>query len=308
MALGFGLVAARVGNGQTGERSAAKLIHVLTDPIDPLEHPDLYDTSGFKMSDRNRDAANSLVALGSAAIPDLDSAFNQIERQGKGTPLAWHSSWLLFAYARIRGPAAYQRLRGMIENPKLRFLVNDLDNSLAFALGLTSYESASRVAYRQIGFRVEPRYSLDAMILAWMQGNRTGMEEELGPNARSILRSLLAKRSWPDLENEVWHGPTDSGAGMGFRFEYPGDWSKPEETLDQKLQDRRRYQNLDQFPTEPKLPTQFVDKVGNKCVKREIRFVLAPAVPEGTGFRYFVDDEDLVGLLRTITGCAVRMH
>jgi hypothetical protein len=132
------------------------------------------------------------------------------------------------------------------------------------------------------------------------------METELGPHARSSLGSLLAKQSWADLEDQMWHGAAGSGAAIGFRFEIPGDWSKPEETLDQGLQDRRRYVNLDEFPAEPKLVTQFVDKVGNNCVKREIRFVLAPAVPKGTGFRYFVDDSDIEGLLRTISGCALH--
>jgi hypothetical protein len=304
--LAFGLIGAQAGENPFKDPSAARLIHFLTEPIDPLEHRGLYDTSGFEMSDRNRAAANSLVALGSAAIPDLDSAFDQIEQQGEKTLLARNSRWLLFAYARIRGPKAYQRLRAMIDSPRLRFLCSDLDGSLALALSLTSYVSASRVAYESIGFRMEPRYSLDAMILAWMQGNRTRMEEELGPNARSSLESLLAKRSWADLEDQMWHGPTGSDAAIGFRFETPGDWSKPEEALDQGLQNRRRYVNLDELPTEPRLLTQFVDKVGNNCVKREIRFARVPRVPEGTGFRYFVDDSDLEGLLRTISGCALH--
>ena len=244
------------------------------------------------------------MALGPASIPDLDSALDLTERQGEETP--WNSRWLLFAYAKIRGPKAYERLRTMAGNPRLRFLSADLDNSLALALGLTSYASASRVAQHLFGFEVEPRYQLDAMILAWMHGNRTEMDEELGPNARSSLKSLLTKRSWADLEHQIWHGAAPSDAAIGYRFEIPGDWSQPEETLDQGLQDRRRHVILDEFPAEPKLATQFVDKTGNNCMKREIRFVQAPAEPRGVVMKYVVDDSDMEGLLRTISECALR--
>ncbi len=306
------LLASRLSAAQTGQNlprdlSAAKLIQALTEPINPYEHPEFLETTHTRISDRDRALANSLVALGSTAIPDLDSALDQIARQGEETPRPWDSRWLLYAYAKIRGPKAYQRLRTMADDPKLRFLSGPLDDSLALALLLTSYVSVSRVAQHFFGLQVEPRYSLDSVILAWMQGNRTGMEEELGANARSSLKSLLAKRSWVDLEHHMWHGAPRSDAVIGYRFEFAGDWSQPEETLDQGLQNRRRfYPNVDELPTEPKLLTQFVDKVGNKCVKREIRFVLLPAIPEGTGFRYFVDDNDMEALLRTISECALH--
>ena len=304
--LASGLIAAQTAENRPRDPSAAKLIHDLAEPINPLERPDLYDTSGFKISDRNRALANSLVALGSAAVPDLETAFDQIEQQGQDTPFGWNSRWLLFAYARSRGREAYRRLHAMADNPKLRFLSIGLDQSLALALGLTSYVSASRDADTSHGFRTDPRYSLDGMILAWMQGNRTGMEKELGPKARVSLGALLVKRSWAQFENQMWHGATSSDCAVGFRFEIPGDWSKPAETLDQALENRRRYPaSLDESPTEPKLETQFVDKAGNDCLTREIKFVLAAAVPNGTGWRYFVDDSDMEGLLRTISECAL---
>ncbi len=303
--LAFGLIAVRAGKSQTGDQSAGKLIHFLTDSIDPFEKSDLLDKNGARIAAVDRAAANSLVALGSAAIDDLNAAFDQIERQGEETTLAENSRWLLFAYARIRGADAYPRLRGMTANPKLRFLRYDLDHALAIALVLTSYVSASRVASRFICCRAqEPRHSLERLILAWMQGNLSWMEEELGPHARLALGSLLANRRWVDLQNELWHGATDSDVALGFRFESPGDWSEPEETLDQELQDRRRSPNIDQFPTEPELVTQFVDRAGYSCTKREIRFVRVPRGPGRMGFKYVVDDEDLASLLRTISGCA----
>jgi hypothetical protein len=301
--LAVGLIPVRAGKSQVGDKSAAKLIHFLTDPV---ERPDLLDKNGARIPDGDRAAANLLVAMGSAAIDDLDAAFDLIERQGQETPLALNSKWLLFAYARIRGPEAYQRLRAMIANPRLRFLRGDLDHSLAMALGLTSYVSASRVAYQVCCRTEEPRDSLDRLVLAWMQGNRLWMEEELGPNGRLALGSLAANRSWLAMRATMWHGVPDSDLAIGFRFESPSDWSKPEETLDQALQDRRSHVDRDQFPTEPKLLTQFVDRAGNGCAPLEVRFVRVPRGTGGLGVRYVVDEADLEGLLRTVSECALR--
>src|SRR5206468_571240 len=103
-----------------------------------------------------------------------------------------NSKWLLLAYARIRGPAAYPRLRAMADNPRLRYLSGDVDQSLAIALDLTSYISASRIANEFVCCRSEePRHALDQLILAWLQGNRQRMEEALGPHARLSLDSLV---------------------------------------------------------------------------------------------------------------------
>jgi len=248
--LACGLIAAQSGEDRL---SAAKLIQALTEPIDPHKHPEFLETTHTLLPARRRATANLLVALGPAAIPDLDSALDGIVRQGEETARPWDSRWLLFVYAKIRGPKAYERLRTMADDPRLRGFSSYLDNSLALALGLTSYVSAPRVTQNSFGPQVEPRYQLDALILAWMHGNRTEMEEELGPSARSSLKSLLAKRSWAKLEHQMWHGATRSDAAIGYRFEIPGDWSQPEETLDQEIQDRRRFVKLWEFPAEPKL-------------------------------------------------------
>jgi len=303
--LAFGVISVRAQEGKIRDRSAAELVHFLTDPIDPLQWPDPLDRSPAR-AEANRAAANSLVALGSKAMGDLDMAFDEIERRGEESPLARNAKWLLLAYATIRGPESYQRLRAMIDNPRLRFLDRDLDNSLAVALGLTSYVSAARLDYPFVCCE-EPRQSLDRLILAWMQGDRLSMEGELGSSARLALGLLLANRSWPDMRAEVWQGVPGPESAVGFRFENPGDWSRPEDTLDKALRDRRRTVHLDKIPKQPRLVTEFVDRAGNDCTRLEIRFVEVPTDRGSILVKYVVDERDLEGLLRTISRCALRL-
>lgn|ERR1017187_1464570 len=292
---------------QTRHQSAAEIIRFLNDPrvvVGSLPQR-------LEQRRAERAAANELVALGSAAVRDLDAALDRMEQQAGG------SEWLLIAYARILGPAARQRLQVMNANRRLGFLHEDLDNALAVALGLTDYVSAARLYPFTPARPEEPRHALDRFILGWMQDNRSQMEYVLGPKSRQDLDSLLARQSWQALRSEVLGALPGPGVAMGFRFEGAGDWSQPEETLDQELWHRRSRQTTvlilnanpwDDLPPEATLSTQFVDRVGKDCGgHRDIRFVRAPAeAPGNTPFKYLIDEGDLKTLLRTVSGCALR--
>jgi len=129
------------------------------------------------------------------------------------------------------------------------------------------------------------------------------MEEALGPRARLALGSLIARRSWFELRAEMWHGAATSDFALGFRFDEAGDWSKPEDTLDQGLQDRRRSVDAP-LPSDPALMTQFVGISGRDCGSRKIGFVRLPGTPAWLPTKYLVDDPDVGALLRAITDCA----
>jgi hypothetical protein len=301
LALGLVLTAG-AGNGQTVGHSSAEIIRFLNNPI---SRPDLLDKNGARIPQVDRAAAGSLVALGSSAIPDLEAAFGLIEQQGP--PGALNSRWLFVAYARILGSAAYQRLRAMSEYPGLRPLYGDLDESLAVALDLTSYVSGTRIAGTALCCQFqEPRHALDQFILAWFQGNRLQMEESLGPRARPALKSLLAQRPWLELRRGMLHGAPVSRLAIGYRFDGSDDWSKPEETLDQGLQDRRRSVDLGNLPANPDVLTRFVDVNGGGCGSRAIRFARVARAPGGLRSMYVIDDTDLEGMLRLITDCTVK--
>ena len=300
----LGLIFLGTGKSQTADLSAAEIIRFLTDPTGEST---VLNKNGVRSNEVDRGAANSLVALGAAAIPGLDEALDLIEQREQPTRVAPSSKWLLFAYARIRGPAAYKRLRAMADNPTLRYLRGDIDQSLAIALGLTSYISASRIADPFVCCgSMEPRNALDQLILAWLQGNRSEVEDALGARARLALGSLLTRHSWLDLHTEIWHGASSSGLALGYRFDDSGDWSQPDETLDQTLYARRHSVNLGQFPVHPDILTHFVGISGLSCGSLDIEFVRVPKSPDGLLSKYVVDDPDLRGLLRTITECAVK--
>lgn len=286
----------------------AKADQLVQSLVHPIYDPAVLDKNLARLPEVDRAIANALVELNESSIPAIEEAFDaRPDSQKQFSP---SFRWLLFAYAWIRGPAAYSQLRAMVDSPNLRFLRGDLDQSLALALGLTSYVSASRVADKFVCCRVEePRHSLDRFILAWMQSNRSQVEEELGPGAQRVFASLLSQRTWVTLLTEIWGNESHASAGVGFRFDLSDDWAKPEETLDPVIQQRRHAVNLGDWPANPRISTVFVDRAGKFCAERDVTFLRTPRSSSGVGAlrtKYVIDEADISGLLRTITTCALR--
>src|ERR1700683_219887 len=65
----------------------------------------------------NRAMAKSLVELGRSATPDLAKALDSVDARGDRSEYFINSAWLIYAYARIEGSAAYPRLWKMVGNP-----------------------------------------------------------------------------------------------------------------------------------------------------------------------------------------------
>lgn len=283
----------------------ARATELVESLVHPSYDPALLTKNGNRRAELDRAIADSLVELRDSATPAIEEAFNAIpDPQGQFSP---SFRWLLFAYAQIRGRAAYVRLRAMVDNPNLRSLRGDLDQSVALALGLTSYVSASRVAYEFICCRAEePRHSLDRLILAWMQSNRSKVKEELGPDGQRSFASLLSQRSWVTLLTETWGNESHAGAGVGFRFDLSDDWAKPEETLDPVIHQRRHAVNLAAWPANPTISTVFVNGSGKLCAERNVIFLRTPRFPGAAipVYKYVVDEGDMSGLLQTIATCA----
>lgn len=295
------------GRAQTQDQSPSDLIRFLTYQSD---RPDKWGVVRgiFSCGAANGEAredravARSLVRLGVLAIPDIEEALDSIERLGQQSKFATNSGWLLFAYARIEGSAAYPRLRRMIGKPELAFLQNGLDNSLALSLGLTSYVSASQVPMRISRCRRdEPRDALDQLILAWERNDRPWLEAILGPSARAALNTLLKGRTWEGMRAELWHGDSSADVAVGYRFEVPGPWSEPEETLD----DRAEHENATMSLANPDLDTLFTDGAGGDCGRHRVKF-LKTQVDGSAAVTYLVDNSDLGDLLRSIASCATK--
>jgi len=131
-------------------------------------------------------------------------------------------------YAKVRGAAAFPRLRELIENPRLEPFQNMLGESVALSLGLTSYLASSAIPLdSDMCGSLEPRYSVDRLILAWEREDQSVFENALGPNAR---KAMLDGGGWLALRAELWRGRSSDWVAVGYRFEIAGCWSEPEDT------------------------------------------------------------------------------
>jgi len=293
----------RAAAGQAEERAPSRLIGYLTRK--QIREGATSNPCGeiLSLSHEDRSAANSLVGVGAKAAPDIEAALDSVGARGSESPYADGAGWLVLAYARIKGPAAYPRLRAMLANTRLDFLRNALDNATALAFGITSYISRPLGPPNTLYCRpAEPRDGLDQMILAWLNDDQVRLEASLGQTASTALKSLLAGRTWADFRADFRHTRSAARPALGYRFRVPGAWSEPEETLDERLQQERQYPTLE---ANPKLDTLFKDGSGRDCGVYRIEFRGAPIVNmPAPPLRYLVDNADLGDLLRLIASCA----
>lgn len=289
------------GAGQTREQSPSNLIGFLTYHIDrqqvvagscgELMYPKLQD----------RAASQALGRLGSAALPYIEAAIDSIEKRGPDSEFHYNASWLLLAYAKIKGPAAFPRLREMCGDPNFSELSIGVDSSTALSLGLTSYVSRWSEAVDEgcgISDRryPDPRYPMHNLILAWEKGDRAMLEGTIGPNGRAALDSLLKGKTWDAMRTRLWHAKNSDKVAVGYRFDIRGPWAEPFEMLE----DQNSLVGVD-YPENPQLDTVFKDRSGKDCGTYRVRFLT------GNGSQpYLIDNSDIGGLLRVISTCAAN--
>jgi hypothetical protein len=251
-------------------------------------------------AEASRVAAAELASFGTQAIPAIEGALDSIEKYGSASDYIG-GGWLLYSYAKIKGSAAYPRLRRMQLRPGLGGLKDAFSGSIALALGLTSYIVASDTPLDVFCRAQVPRDTLDRFVLAWMKHNRSLMEECIGPNARVALNSLLQGKNWTELQSEYWPDGASNNAAMGYRLEIPGPWADPTETL---VSDPGVVRHV-RDPENPTIPVVFTNSSGRDCGRQTIKF-LSPTRLTALPWRYLIDNADLGDLLRTISSCAVR--
>jgi len=304
-ALAFaGLFLATSGESQSRE-SSSELIAFLM-------RPDLMELTGmstFACSEdiEDRAAANSLARLGPSVIPDIERALPLIESKAGTFDAPVHSDWLLYAYAKIDGPAAFSRLRTMMGNSALAFLNPAWDNSVALSLGLTSYVSkfhqpppSMRFIYNnRIVFchDQEPRFGLDQFIVAWRRNDRDLFERSLGPHALAALDSLLETKTWDRLHEEFWLGDVSGSPAVGYRFNVIGPWSEPAEILRERVVEDS---------ADPELETLFKTGSGSECGTLRIRFEGDGRALGDGSLAYRVDNANLADLLGVVSSCAAE--
>lgn len=238
--------------------------------------------------------ADELVKLGSSAIPAIETALDSIATRGRQSEFAFNADWLLYAYARIKGPAAHGRLLAMRNSPTLAFLQESLDHATATSLGLTSYISSSEEPVERGDCRgvIDPGDMLDQLIQAWERNDQVWVERSLGPNAKSALASWAEDRTWAQVRAELWPGKAEDRPSVGYRFTTPGWWLPSHEPVTVN----------DRSPVNPDIITTFADHSGHECGQYRLTFL--KRTDRNQLPAYFVDNSDVSGLLRLIASCA----
>jgi len=245
----------------------------------------------------SRAIADSLVDLGEAASPEIEAALDSLLREGSASRFAHNGDFLGYAYARIRGPDSYGRIRAIINSSKTGFLRQGFVKSVSFAFGLTSYVDSSIEPSRGGCRAPEPRDGLNSLIAAWERNDRAQFESAIGTRARAALRQMLKEANWASLRVRLWPGSQTAHVALGYRLQFSGAWG----AADGSTQQTDALIDLAQYPRNPEVDTYFRDGLGNHCGSYTVKFtrVQTDYLP-----KYVVDNLDLEGLLRVISSCA----
>jgi len=154
-----------------------------------------------------------LPKLGTAALPDINAALDSIEKSGNSSKFATNSNWLLYAYAKIKGAAAFPRLRKMRGDANFGFLYSAVDTAIALSLDITSYVSAWRQSIHE---------------------NSCG-----GPSPQKTLDRLILASEIND------HVKSSVNIAVGYTFDPRSPWSKPPE-----MQDNYNYPRIEDVELE----------------------------------------------------------
>lgn len=251
----------------------------------------------------DRDATRELVRRGASALMDIEAALADLEKLGRESKFAINARWLLYALAAIRGSDAVPRIRRLLHNPAVE--PGSVGAAVSLALGITSYVPAvlEIPKVRRIHCDVrEPRDALDDLVLGWLQGDRTFLEEALGPRGRRGLRRAFEKRGLAGLS---WRRPAADLklVAVGYRLEVRGRWGEPIETLE-------RDRVASSLPARRfTVGAEFTDRLGRSCGRAQVSFVNvqtddggALITPDGRTFQ--VDNDQLGDLLHLVQSCA----
>lgn len=231
-------------------------------------------------------------------MPEIDNAITSVEQDGIRSRFAPNAGWLLYAFAKIKGTAAYPRLRGLVGEPKLGFLQDALRNSISVALSLTSYVDSARPPQRALCRDAEPRDALTQLIFAWETSDLQRLQSSLGTDAERALDLLLKGTNWGTFRARVSHNKAEGGV-IGYRLAGSGSWFEPEGASDAEATKPHAGGMSGLF----EIDTLFKDRSGNICGDRRLKF--REVSVQGTHFvKYLVDNPDLADVLSLVASCS----
>jgi hypothetical protein len=249
----------------------------------------------------NLEAACKLADLGQPAVPRIEAELDVIEAYRD----RWEygANWIALALARIKGSGAYPRLRKLNHGVILDGERQNFDDAIALSLGITSYVSASRGTAKRIdcGRALEPRHTLDQLILGWLRGDRSLFESNLGPNGRIALGSLLGDHTWEKMHSAGLGKGGGIDEAIGYRLNIDGKWSEPPEPLrrNRVLEDPSTFNGQNKFL----IDTTFVGRTGKICGGLKVTFLRIYGTIDREIRPYQIDNVNIGSLLSTLRAC-----
>src|SRR5579871_3676784 len=338
------LVLPLVGSAEyrRGDESALQLINELEIGASPLLRSGILTCGSAGAENARQDKiARSLIALGSAALPDVEVALSS-----KGTRYGFLT--LAYAYAKLKGPAAFPRLRALMTE----YRESGLGRSAAAAIGATSFVSSNADSWMRdhqcavgefsvqmqkepcqeesqeiplmvvaCGRPILPQSGMDRFILGWEWDDRHIFERALGPHAKETSRSTMTPSGSVDpLANKI---PREEML-IGYKFLTPGPFSEREDEHDWSQRSER--------PDAVDIETAFFNAEGESCgahvvvhftrgsvrdprpsttstwdpETHEMKTTRGPAPEWALTKEYFVDNPNLDDLFQTLRACATR--
>lgn len=281
---------------QAAQNQQAKIL------IERIRQFDSSDGAGLSIRacslDQDQLSHGAAVALAGLGIP----ALAPIREALRTEPWRFSSSWLLYAYAKIRGPNAFDELLSSASaQPHSRrssYLV-----AAAIASGLTGVVGEMQDVTLSRGHRVilcsalEPRHTLDLFLVSVLRGDRASLARSLGPSGRAQLSALRDEELFPKF------GQRQDGQYFSYKMETGGAWFE--------LQPEHSHEALQAEGVELKrdLHVEFLTRQGASCLHRILRFEAFPAdrtnsVLHTGEVEYRIETERLQSLLDDIRRCA----
>jgi hypothetical protein len=256
----------------------------------------LFDCAGAAgEAKEDRSYVDALVGEPGVALRPLEDGLSSIQSQGARSAFATNAPWLLYAYGQIAGTAGSARLREMSGRAELGFLQNGLDDSIAAAMGLTSYLSPSHVPLADVGCRApEAEDALDRFVVFWLKGDLESLKSELGPNAARDLDSAVTSGEWKRLRVDLAPSAATAHLAVGYRTGTGEAWLRPRLVRGEAV----RHEVADRTA----LRVGLTDSAGGACGAIIVE-ITSEAVP-GRRVRYRVDGGNVLAIMRLLSACA----
>lgn len=244
--------------------------------------------------------ALKLIEIGRPAVRSIEKGLASLEADGARPAYTSGPDWLLYAYARIEGAAAYPVLARMLHGKTAPALNYGLERAVAISLGLSSFRTSLH------GSRAQPTFgpitandALDQLVLSWILDDPAAFQAALGPRASQAFERAVGSSRWRALRQELLRPAARPVVGFGYRLPTPpGDPRSP----DPLARPASAEPDPDASSQASESDAAFY-REAQVCATVRIVFTV---VKDRHGWHSAVNNSDLLGLLRSLSPCLAR--